>query len=343
MSEIASSSFAYPWLRSGKIKYPPGLLQTVGPGWKRLRLVGDKGVDIPPATEVETNLGWLLPSEMAGLDNVLVRVKMPSTRFSVNLAVVTQENVAMLKLIEVYDVPEGETRVDQLGHPDFGGSNPEPGGGVQTRPEVADVYPGVLATTSFDTEPDQMPPLVGIGWAPEVVPTASPVPGNGGVYTQQFSAAEAEQLRLILAGGGGGSGGVNATISYTNIGLLTWLPGMPVFSPVANQADASQGNIARRGVIGMYAGPDPLLPGAAGLVQVEGEVLLTASAWQLVTGEVGGLVQGAKYFLNFTNPGQLSRVPDVTTAPPGSYLVAVGYALNATTFKIEIQPGIRVS
>lgn len=334
MSEVVSASFAYPWTGSKKVLEPPGLTVNVGAGWSRLRLVGDLGVDVAPDTDVETTLGWLLPSEMVGRE-VSVKVRVNDTRFTINGVVVSQENVLFYKVLAVYEVPEGEVQVNQV-------KTSESYSGLITRTYIND---DSYTTPVYDEVPSQVAPISGPNWQPQTAPVAVPGPGNPLVFGQQFTPQEVQDLRTLLTvGGGGGSGGDGViVVSYVNVGTTDWVRGMPVYSADTGQGMPGVGSITGRGIVGLYSGISPLPPGGAGLVLVEGDMTQGAAAWELITGEAGGLVAGQKYFLDFTLPGRLTRDPNVETAPPGSYLVSVGYALNATTLQFELQSGIRVS
>lgn len=70
-------------------------------------------------------------------------------------------------------------------------------------------------------------------------------------------------------------------------------------------------------------------------LQSVGVVTLPASAWDVVTGGSGGLIQGAPYYLSSTAPGEL--VVDPPTAST-TWVVQVGVALSATAMAIAL-PG----
>lgn len=342
MDELVSSSFVYPWLGSGKVKYPPGLTETVGVGWIRLQLVGDIAADVPPDTEVDTDIGWLLPSQMVGR-SVKVKVKRPSVRYAVKGVPIIQEQYDFLQVKGLAPLEEGETQLDQTGPPLYGGTNTEPGGGLQTRPYTAPVFPGDAATILSDLTEEDTVPVSGTTWVPNITPKP-PGSGNEGVFTQQFTQEEVEDLRAILQGGGGsGGGGGNTTLSYTNAGTTALIRGMAVSSVVGGQVTAALGNIVGRFVVGIFADNVSLPQGGSGNVIVSGDLVQSASDWEAVTGEPGGLVPGQKYYLNFTQPGMLTRDPDINAAPASSYLVSVGYAVNQSTFRLDIEPGIRLS
>lgn len=145
-------------------------------------------------------------------------------------------------------------------------------------------------------------------------------------------------------GGTGGTGDGNITRSFLNVDSITLNPGAPIYSPSAGGMAGSCGLRLKKGVIGFVSSTDPVPPGGSGSVLVEGTVSLSTQQWDVVTGTLGGLVRGQKYFLDFTNPGFLKMTPDLSNLPSNFiYLVAVGYALSPLEMKLEIQPAVRVA
>lgn len=78
--------------------------------------------------------------------------------------------------------------------------------------------------------------------------------------------------------------------------------------------------------------PEVLNNNTYGLVQTGGQIDATALEWAAVTGEVGGLVFGARYFLSPT-PGGLTRNPVGVTA-----VAPIGRASSTTRLAIDIEP-----
>jgi hypothetical protein len=141
--------------------------------------------------------------------------------------------------------------------------------------------------------------------------------------------------------GGGGDG--NKFSSFVNVGATPINRGAPVFTVSNSQVRLCKGDTNGRFVSGIYAGVSPLDPGDTGSFLIDGSLISSSIEWQAVTGMVGGLVRGRKYFLDFDIDGKLtmSLNPAAATQSP-SYLVNIGYAVTQTEFKLEIQQPIRV-
>jgi hypothetical protein len=126
--------------------------------------------------------------------------------------------------------------------------------------------------------------------------------------------------------------------TITNNGSFVIQPGAPV-----TPSRGAIGNFSGKNVIGLYSDTVNLAQGSIGNVMVEGIHSMAAVTWQAITGMVGGLVPGSRYFLDFETEGRLI----LSAAPPdgvaGLYVIGMGYALSSTDFKLEIQPAVRVS
>ena len=112
--------------------------------------------------------------------------------------------------------------------------------------------------------------------------------------------------------------------------------GTPVYTSggdaIPAQANA-QGTIRVAGLIADVTVAD----GDPANILVDGILEATTGQWDAVTGQVGGLTEGADYFLDEANPGQLT-----TTAPSTGFVVRVGHALSTTQFEIEVQQPIKL-
>jgi len=137
--------------------------------------------------------------------------------------------------------------------------------------------------------------------------------------------------------------GANTYYSYQNNTGADMNPGTPVFLSSPTQVLGAIGNLVGRRVIGLYADSSVLPWLGVGNFLVEGSLVLTALQWQQITGDVGGLQPGQRYFLDLHVPGALRSTVTSEGAPASSYLVPVGYALSATEFVLDLQPVIRLA
>lgn len=112
--------------------------------------------------------------------------------------------------------------------------------------------------------------------------------------------------------------------------------GSPVYVSGGNaipaQADA-QSTIRVAGLVSDISVAD----GDPTEVLTDGVLEATTGQWDAVTGQVGGLTEGADYFLDEANPAQMK-----TTAPTTGFIVRLGHALSSTEFEIEIQQPIKL-
>jgi hypothetical protein len=130
-----------------------------------------------------------------------------------------------------------------------------------------------------------------------------------------------------------------AYASMVNADFVTLPVGTPVYLFGANSVKRCRGNVAvTADCIGFVRTP-VYDPGASGFIQVDGICELTTAEWDVITQTVGGLVSHKSYFLSTTDDGKITYdVPSEEVT--GVYLARIGYAVNATTLKIEIEPTI---
>ena len=161
-----------------------------------------------------------------------------------------------------------------------------------------------------------------------------------GVYTDRYDVVgDATQVD----GGGSGTPDGNYYRTLTNTDGTQLLRGMAVYSPSPGACGAALGDINRRKPIGFYTGLTPLDSGNSGPVLVNGGLDMSTADWELVTGMVGGLLRGQRYYLDFDSPGQIRAQVDVSSRVTPSWLVPIGYAVSATEMRLEIGPSIRVA
>lgn len=127
----------------------------------------------------------------------------------------------------------------------------------------------------------------------------------------------------------------NTAIKTNNTGGALVI-GTPVYTSggdaIPAQADA-QSTIRVAGLVADVSVAD----GDPANILVDGILSATTGQWDAITGQVGGLTEGADYFLDAASPGQLT-----TTAPTTGFVVRVGHALSATEFEIEVQQPIKL-
>ena len=127
------------------------------------------------------------------------------------------------------------------------------------------------------------------------------------------------------------------TEDLTNNNAGTAVIGMPVYSDAADGFDLAQADAAGTYLVIGLVYDATILTSATGAVQVDGVLTATTGQWDAVTGDVGGLTAGARYYLDPSTPGNLTTTPTTTTT---EYVVPVGRALSTTDFKIEIETAV---
>lgn len=113
----------------------------------------------------------------------------------------------------------------------------------------------------------------------------------------------------------------------------------PVYASGAGQVNKAQADSAStKNVLGLIADED-VPPTSEGAVQSDGIFTATTGEWDAVTGDVGGLVVGSKYYLDAATAGMLSATVPSTQ---GDYVAMVGIALSTTEMEISITPTIKL-
>jgi len=129
-----------------------------------------------------------------------------------------------------------------------------------------------------------------------------------------------------------GDGGNSVKLENNNAGAL--IIGTPVYSDGAGTVDKAQANAAGTiGVVGLVQ-PTEIAATEKGEIQTNGVLAATATQWDAITSESGGLTADAVYYLSAATAGLLTA-----TAPTsaGQFVVRVGRALSATQMVIQIQ------
>lgn len=78
---------------------------------------------------------------------------------------------------------------------------------------------------------------------------------------------------------------------------------------------------------------------ASGSYQDSGNLTLSTSVWDAVTGQTGGLTAGSDYYVSSATAGKITTTPPSTT---GQFVQPVGTAVSTTEMKIHIQASIKL-
>lgn len=109
--------------------------------------------------------------------------------------------------------------------------------------------------------------------------------------------------------------------------------GQPVYVDAPGSVDLALANaLATSDVLGLVA-DTTIASAASGGILTDGRLTATTGEWDAVTGQVGGLTSGSKYYLDENTVGNLT-----TTAPSanGDVVAPVGQALSTTEMEINI-------
>ena len=121
-------------------------------------------------------------------------------------------------------------------------------------------------------------------------------------------------------------------LSLQNVDALAVSAGAPVYAFTSantfKRADCDAASDVRD-VLGLVVDANVAVS-AVGRVQTGGKVTLTTGEWDSITGQVGGLTAGSKYYLG-TTAGTLT-----TTAPTAGDVRPVGIALSTTEFHLML-------
>ena len=148
--------------------------------------------------------------------------------------------------------------------------------------------------------------------------------------TQPLQAATKQYVDSAAATSG-------TTHTKTNNGTLPLYIGTPVQSTgIGTVARADANSASTSDIVGLTLDLEIGL-GQSGRIQTSGIIQATAGQWDAITEQVGGLTEGAAYYLNVAPSGRLTTVPPSTT---GQYVVTVGIALSSTLMFINTQASI---
>jgi hypothetical protein len=90
---------------------------------------------------------------------------------------------------------------------------------------------------------------------------------------------------------------------------------------------------ATKDVIGLVGQAPSIANGVAGAVTLDGVLTATAVQWDAVTGDAGGLTFKARYYVDPTTGGKITKIAPTTV---GQFVVEIGEAMSTTDMKINI-------
>lgn len=115
--------------------------------------------------------------------------------------------------------------------------------------------------------------------------------------------------------------------------------GQPVYVDGAGTVDLAQADIlGTSNVLGLVADTS-IAAATPGGIQTDGNLTATTGEWDVVTGQVGGLTAGVKYFLDPATAGMLTTTATTTL---GEVVAPVGTAMSTTEMEITISHTVRL-
>lgn len=122
-------------------------------------------------------------------------------------------------------------------------------------------------------------------------------------------------------------------LALTNGGASSAPIGAVVYISAADTFQLARANAAATiGAIGLVRDA-AIAPAANGFIQTDGALIATTAQWDAVTGDTGGLVAGATYWLSPNTAGNLTRTAPTTA---GQYVLQIGRAISPTALEISI-------
>ncbi len=128
---------------------------------------------------------------------------------------------------------------------------------------------------------------------------------------------------------------ITAPLTNGNAGAIT--VGQAVYASAPDTVDLARAdNAATKQVIGIVFDAT-IAPAALGNIALTGIVTASTAAWDALTGDTGGLVVGARYFLD---PGTDGSITQTAPSVAGQYIKQVGVGISTTELDVSIQDDI---
>lgn len=155
------------------------------------------------------------------------------------------------------------------------------------------------------------------------------------VIVAGFQGLQGPEGRQGVQGPVGPAGsGVNLETSKTNVDYVALPHCTPLCTLGGAQVKRAGANDASTKTVIGFVSDASIAAGGSGIVQLGGSLNANTADWDVVTGMVGGLMEGMRYFLSDT-PGMLT-----TTPPADGFVCQVGIANSSTELLIEFGPTI---
>ncbi len=119
-----------------------------------------------------------------------------------------------------------------------------------------------------------------------------------------------------------------------NVSGGTVTVGQPVIALPGDECDlAKADDLATSSVIGLVFDAS-IVDDATGGVLTDGVLTASTDAWDVVTGDTGGLTPGARYYVSAATAGLLA---DAAPTSDGEVVACIGKAISATKMRIGVE------
>jgi hypothetical protein len=113
--------------------------------------------------------------------------------------------------------------------------------------------------------------------------------------------------------------------------------GTPVYLSASNQIKKAKADAAGTVPAVAIVTDTSIAEGTSGNIQMSGTLKATTAQWDAVTGQVGGLTPGGRYFLSAATAGMIT-----TAVPATGYAQHIGLALSTTDLLLMISEPIKL-
>jgi hypothetical protein len=164
------------------------------------------------------------------------------------------------------------------------------------------------------------------------VQTVTQVDSNG---VEIAPSTEATQLDILAAIRAQSSGVFSDPFTGINGDAVPFVAAMPIAQPATTllRAGAASGFALANAIGLVVVGNGLALPVRA---LADGVLTLPTAAWDAITGDAGGLVPGARYYLGIA----LGTIGTAAPTLAGQYVTVIGSAISSVTLLVRPEPPI---